>query len=104
MSNPKHVPGYVPNPHYTQQDWDEVSDSPELTEADFARARPATEAFPELVESMRKKRGPQKSPTKQLVSIRLDRRVIEHYKAAGDGWQTRINDALLKAAQIEKAD
>src|SRR5687768_8280278 len=35
---------------YSQEDWDEVSDNPELTEADFKRARPGHEVFPELAE------------------------------------------------------
>ncbi len=45
----------------------------------------------------RGKRGPQKSPTKKLVSLRLSPKVIEHFKAAGPGWQTRIDSALLKS-------
>ena len=42
-------------------------------------------------------RGPQKEPTKVLTTIRLDADVIEHFKAQGPGWQTRINDVLRKA-------
>ncbi len=45
----------------------------------------------------RGKRGPQKAPTKKLVSLRLSPEVIEHFKAAGPGWQTRIDGALLKS-------
>ena len=30
------------------------------------------------------------------VSIRLDRDVIDSFKAGGDGWQSRVNDALRK--------
>jgi uncharacterized protein (DUF4415 family) len=45
----------------------------------------------------RGKRGPQKTPTKKLVSLRLSREVIDHFKAGGPGWQTRIDGALLKA-------
>jgi uncharacterized protein (DUF4415 family) len=43
------------------------------------------------------KRGPQKAPTKKLVSLRLSPEVIEHFKATGPGWQTRIDGALLEA-------
>jgi uncharacterized protein (DUF4415 family) len=43
--------------------------------------------------SMRK-RGPQKTPTKQLVSLRLSREVLAHFKAKGPGWQTRIDQTL----------
>ena len=40
------------------------------------------------------KRGPQKAPTKKLVSLRLSPEVIEHFKATGAGWQTRIDSTL----------
>jgi uncharacterized protein (DUF4415 family) len=45
----------------------------------------------------RGKRGPQKAPTKKLVSLRLSPEVIEHFKATGPGWQTRIDGALLES-------
>jgi len=40
-------------------------------------------------------RGQQKSPTKVLVTIRLDQRVVSYFKANGKGWQTRLNQALV---------
>src|SRR5437773_1704754 len=33
---------------------------------------------------------------KKLVSLRLDRDVIERFRAGGPGWQSRINAALRK--------
>ena len=45
----------------------------------------------------RGKRGPQKTPTKKLVSLRLSPEVVEHFKAGGAGWQTRIDETLVKA-------
>jgi uncharacterized protein (DUF4415 family) len=45
----------------------------------------------------RGKRGPQKAPTKKLVSLRLSPEVIDHFKASGRGWQTRIDGALREA-------
>jgi len=71
-------------------------DNPEWTAEDFKEARPFKEVFPELYESWKRTRGPQKTPTKQLVSLRLDPDVIAHFKAQGAGWQTRINKALRK--------
>jgi len=47
----------------------------------------------------RGKRGPQKAPTKKLVSLRLAPEVIEHFKAGGPGWQTRIERTLLEAVK-----
>lgn len=72
-------------------------DSPELTDAEFARMRPAREVFPELVEaSLRSRRGKQKKPTKVLVSIRLEQDVLDGLRATGPGWQTRANDILRR--------
>ena len=38
---------------------------------------------------------------KRRVTIMLDPDVIEHFKAEGRGWQTRVNAALRKAAGLE---
>jgi BrnA antitoxin of type II toxin-antitoxin system len=43
------------------------------------------------------KRGPQKAETKQLVSLRLSKEVLDHFKATGRGWQTRIDETLKRA-------
>ena len=32
--------------------------------------------------------------TREMVSLRLDREVLDHFQADGPGWQDRINDAL----------
>jgi uncharacterized protein (DUF4415 family) len=45
----------------------------------------------------RGKRGPQKAPTKKLVSLRLSAEVVDHFKSSGRGWQTRIDGTLRKA-------
>lgn len=39
-------------------------------------------------------RGPQRSPTKQSVSIRYSAEVLDYFKASGAGWQARMNDVL----------
>jgi uncharacterized protein (DUF4415 family) len=42
-----------------------------------------------------KKRGrPAGSGVKEQVAIRLDRDILEAFRAQGQGWQTRINQAL----------
>ena len=84
---------------YSKQDLRDVSDNPELTKADIANARPFSEVFPDLVTSTRKGRGPNKSPTKKLVSLRLSPEVIEHFKSTGAGWQSRIDETLRKAVR-----
>jgi len=34
---------------------------------------------------------------KELVSLRIDQDVLEHFQEGGPGWQDRINEALRKA-------
>ncbi len=69
-------------------------DNPEWTDADFARAKPLS-AFPELEKAFRKVGRP--SQDKQLVSLRIDRAVLDLFKAGGPGWQTRINEVLKRS-------
>jgi len=38
---------------------------------------------------------------KEMVSLRLDRAVLEHFQDEGPGWQERINTALRAAAGLE---
>ena len=46
--------------------------------------------------------APAKAPSlpgvKELVSLRIDRDVLDYFQEDGPGWQERINDALRKAA------
>ena len=74
-------------------------DNPEWSEEDFKRAKTFAKVFPALVES-RRGRGPQKEPTKVAVSLRLTREVVERFKAGGPGWQTRMDEALKRAAGL----
>jgi uncharacterized protein (DUF4415 family) len=46
--------------------------------------------------ALKRGRGPQKSPTKVLTTVRLDADVIAFFKSQGRGYQTRINDELRK--------
>ena len=99
MTNPRktpRAPGYTQNPHYTQEDWDDVADHPEATDEELANAKPFAEAFPELARSI-VKRGPQKAPTKVATSIRLAPDVIAALRATGPGWQSRVSELLRKA-------
>ncbi|WP_232495872.1 BrnA antitoxin family protein [Novosphingobium kaempferiae] len=80
-------------PKYTQADMDAVSDNPEWSEEDFAKAVPFAEAFPDLAKTIRR-RGVQKAPTKVSTTIRLSPEVIAHFRSTGPGWQARIDDAL----------
>ena len=96
MASSEHAPGFVPGRGYTQEDWDEVSDNPEITEEQWVKARPLAETRPELVAATRRGRGNPRSPTKDLVSLRLDKDVLATLRAGGSGWQSRANDMLRK--------
>lgn len=37
---------------------------------------------------------PRGSGQKEQITLRLDTDILEQFRAAGSGWQTRINDAL----------
>ena len=76
------------------------SENPEWTDADFAKARPASELPDHIRAAFPRTRGPQKASTKVPVSIRLSPEVIAHFKAGGPGWQTRIDEALRKLAGV----
>lgn len=72
-------------------------DNPEWTEEMFARALPPEELPPEILAAFPKTRlrgRPAKARPKIRVAVRLDPDVVDHFKAGGPGWQTRINDAL----------
>ena len=38
---------------------------------------------------------------KEMVTLRLDRAVLEHFQDDGPGWQERINAALRAAAGLD---
>ena len=37
---------------------------------------------------------------RELVSLRIDSDVLEHFQSQGPGWQDRVNDALRRAAGL----
>jgi uncharacterized protein (DUF4415 family) len=43
-------------------------------------------------------KGPSLPPSKETVSLRIDREVLQYFQEGGPGWQERINAALRKAA------
>ena len=75
-------------------------DNPEWTEADFARARPADEVLPPAIAAalVKRGRGRPAGSDKEQVTLRLDREVLDRFRAGGPGWQTRMNEALRRVA------
>jgi uncharacterized protein (DUF4415 family) len=68
----------------------------EITAEDVALFKPfsALPAAEQRVLSKLRKRGPQKSPKKVPISIRLSPDVAEGLRATGNGWQSRADNAL----------
>ena len=48
---------------------------------------------------MRRGRGPRKTPTKVLATIRLDADVIAFFRSLGPGYQSRINEVLRRVKE-----
>ena len=69
--------------------WVDSDDAPEITEEWIEEA--------DLYNGeklVRRGRGPQQTPTKQAVSIRLSPEVLDYFRATGKGWQTRLDEVL----------
>jgi uncharacterized protein (DUF4415 family) len=76
------------NKRSTKTDWIDPDDAPALTDAFFEQAD-------EYRGGILVKRGrPPKSVTKTSIKLRLDPEIIASFRAMGNGWQTRMNDAL----------
>ena len=76
--------------------WVDPDDAPPLTEDYFRRA--------DLYEGDKLiRRGrPRLERPKEAVKLRLSGEVLDHFRATGRGWQTRINEILERAAKREK--
>lgn len=79
--------------------WIDPDDAPEWSDEVWNRAqvavggkivRPATGTL------TRRGRPPAGDQPKQQVTLRLPREVIDHFKAGGAGWQTRIGEVLKR--------
>ena len=74
------------NEHSTHIDFD-PDEAPDLSQG----------AWPAKMAKARVRRGrPRIANPRVSTTIRLSPEVIDHFKADGAGWQTRINDALLE--------
>ena len=81
-------------PRASASAWVDPDDAPELTREMAERA--------DLYhgdELVRPGRPPSDNP-KQALKLRIDADVVEYFRATGPGWQTRINDALRRAAKL----
>ncbi len=77
--------------------WADLDDAPELTREFFRTA--------DLYDGkklVRRGRPPIGDRPKQAVKLRLSPDVLEHFRASVAGWQTRINETLVKVVEREK--
>jgi uncharacterized protein (DUF4415 family) len=77
----------------TGTEWVDPDDAPELDDEWFDKAD-----F--MIGDKVIRPGRPRGSAKRAVSIRLDQAVIDHFRAGGPGWQSRINAALRKAAGL----
>ena len=86
----------------TGQPWVDIDDAPELDDAFFATGRISRgETILREAQSTFTKRGRPKSDNpKQLVSLRIDRIVLERLRAQGPGWQSRVNELLRREVGV----
>jgi uncharacterized protein (DUF4415 family) len=76
--------------------WVDPDDAPELTDEHFERAD--VYRGDKLVRRGR----PKLERPKRAVKLRLDQDVLDHFRARGPGWQTRINATLVRAVARTK--
>lgn len=79
------------NRENSQTDWHDPDDVPDLTSPEWSGA----------LDEAPVRRGRPKSPApKVATTLRLDPDVVDHFRAGGPGWQTRINNALRRAVGL----
>ena len=78
----------------TKPIWVDPDDAPELDDAWFQNANQNENGAP-----ARRGRPKLDSPKRQL-NLRIDADVVDKFKSDGPGWQSRINEALRKAAGL----
>ena len=81
------------NKNVSKSRLDKADDAPELTEAWFDKA--------DLYkgDKLVRRGRPKGSGTKELVSLRLDKRALAAFRSTGKGWQVRINDTVVRSAK-----
>ncbi|HVB90238.1 MAG TPA: BrnA antitoxin family protein [Beijerinckiaceae bacterium] len=77
----------------------DFDENPEWTEADFARAKPFKEGFPEQYASWKQNKGgrPPVEQPKVHIGFRLASDVVEGVRATGKGYNARVEKVLREA-------
>ncbi len=82
--------------HISQEDWESV-DVPELTDEDFAQAKPFKEVFPEQYKAWKKLGRPSVESPKVHIGFRLAADVVQGVRATGPGYNARVERVLRDA-------
>ena len=77
-----------------------ASEDAEITRAIAADPDAAPDLSKPVPGIVRQTGRPLKPDRKVSVTLRLDRDVVERFKASGAGWQTRINAVLKKTKAV----
>ena len=82
--------------------WIDPDDAPPWTKDQWDRAEIAIggKVIRPANGTLTKPGRPKKADAKVSVHLRLSPEVIAHFRARGPGWQTRIDEALRKAAKL----
>jgi uncharacterized protein (DUF4415 family) len=79
------------------------AENPEWTPEDMRKAKPASEALPEIVGEYTAKemlrRGRSDAP-KRDVTIPLDEDVLRQFQALGPNWKGKINEVLREWLEV----
>lgn len=94
--------------HASKTDWERIkrearADEP-VAQDDDALYDPndpqAVDAFWDTASVRRRgERGPQKTPTKEKITVRLSPEVLDYFRSSGAGWQSRLDQALKEYVQ-----
>lgn len=74
--------------------WIDPDDAPELDDAFFDRADVFDGA------TLLRRGRPKSDTPKAAINLRVDPDVLAYFRASGKGWQTRMNEALRRAAGL----
>jgi uncharacterized protein (DUF4415 family) len=76
------------NKRSTVPDWADPDDAPDLSAPEWVERLASVKARPGR---------PKAAAAKVSTTIRLDPDILDHFRAGGEGWQSRINAALRAA-------
>jgi uncharacterized protein (DUF4415 family) len=79
-------------------------DTFEASDEEFSKAKPARDLLPtgvyqDVIKRRRGQRGSQKAALKEQVTLRLDAKILAHYRSMGRKWQSRINEDLRRTIE-----